>query len=97
MHQPTLNSIIDFIGYFFSEAPPQVLAIIIGIITLAFYCAAGVVVASIAGFLALGITHSGPVVLSICILITAIASIYGLIKAVKNYRIIMLRYENNDA
>ena len=94
MSQPNLNSIIDFIGEFFSEVPPQALAIIISIMTLVLYIAGGAVIASIVGFLALGITHSGPTVLTICVLIVAIASIYGLIKAVKTYKIIILSYEN---
>ena len=97
MSQPNFNSIINFIDEFFSEVPPQALAIIISIITLTLYIAGGAVIATIVGFLALGITHSGPTVLIICILIVAIASIYGLIKAVKTYRIITLSYENKNS
>ena len=97
MNQPNFNSIINFIGEFFSEVPPRALAIILSIITLALYVAGGIVVASIVGFLALGFTHSGPMVLSICASLVAIASIFGLIKAIQTYRNIMLSYDNHKA
>lgn len=96
MNQFNINSIIEFIGEFFSDLPPQALAIILSIITLALYMAGGIVVASTVGFLALGVTHNGPIVLSICVILLAIASIYGLTKAIQNYKKIMLGYENNQ-
>lgn len=95
MNQPSFNSLIDFIGEFFSDIPPRALAIIISIITLALYVLGGIVIASIVGFLALGITHSGPVVFGICMLLVGAASALGLFKAIKNYRSIMLSYDKS--
>ena len=94
MNPLNLDSVIDFLGGFFSEVPPQALAIVISLVTIALYLLGGIIIASIVGFLALGITHSGFIVFSICALIVAIAAIYGFIKAMHNYRNIMLSYEN---
>lgn len=95
MSQINFNSIIESIGEFYSELPPQALAIILSIITLALYVAGGIVVVSIVGFLALSVTHNGPIVLGICAILVAIALIYGIIKAIQSYKKIMLSYENN--
>jgi len=97
MSQININSIIEFIVEFSSELSPQALAIILSIITLALYVAGGIVVASIVGFLALGVTKSGPTILSICASLVAASSIYGLIRAIQNYKKIMFSYENNKA
>lgn len=95
MNQININAIIEFIGDFFSELPPQALAIIISVITLTLYVAGGILVASSVGFLALSVTHNGPIVLSICVILVAITSIYGITRAIQNYKKIIQSYENN--
>ncbi len=93
MNQININSVIDFIGEFFSELPPHALAIIIGIITLGLYSMIGVAMATILGFLALFITKDGIAILILCAILVATFFIYGLAKAILSYKNIMLRYD----
>ncbi len=96
MSQYNINSVIEFIGEFFSDLPPHALAIITSIITLAGYIAGGIVIATIFGFLALYFIKNGMTILFLCALITTLFSIYGVIRAFMNYKYIMLSYENNN-
>lgn len=97
MSQININSAIEFIGEFFSELPPQAIAIIISIATLGLYIICGVVIAAILGFLALSITKNGIVILTLCTLLVAVFSIYGLIKAIQNYKNIIQRYKIDES
>ena len=96
MHQLNNNSIIESIGELFSELPPQALALIAGICTAGLYVVGGLLIAFIVGFLALGVTKSGPIIISLCSLLLAEFSMYGIFKAVLNYKKIILSYENHN-
>jgi uncharacterized membrane protein (DUF485 family) len=90
-----INKAIDFIGEFFSELSPQALAIIISISTLGLYAVIGVVAAGILGFLTLFITKNGITIIILCTVLIIVFIIYGLIMAIKNYKKIILGYEQH--
>jgi hypothetical protein len=93
MSKININSAIEFIGEFFSELPPQAIAMIICISTLGLYIMCGVILAAILGFLALSITKNGIIILTLCAILVTVFSIYGLIKAIQSYKNIIQRYK----
>ena len=96
MHQLNNNSIIESIGEFFSELSPQALALIIGICTAGLYVIGGLLIAFIVGLVALSVTKSGTIIISLYGLLLAGFSMYVFFKAVLNYTKIILSYEYHN-
>jgi len=94
MSQFNINSLIEFLGEFFSELPPQALAIIISISTVMIYVLCGFAIAALVAFFTYAITQSGPIALGLFALLVFGSLVYGLIRAVVNYKKLMLSYEN---
>lgn len=80
MHQLNINSIIESSGEFFFELPPQAPTLIVGICTAALYVVGGLIIAFLVGFLTLGVSKSGPIIISIYGYLLAGSSIYNFSK-----------------